>query len=102
MTSRYRGEDAVPLFTWRDGNCAHHQTISCQPDVHSAAGPPPFSRFWIKRIAASGSHSPPPHLSVGLGLGPVFVRGPPASGRGIPEYLACPWHDCTLHTPESD
>src|SRR5260370_14142608 len=35
----------------------NNQSISCQRDIPPVAVPPPLSRFWNKRITASGSPS---------------------------------------------
>src|SRR5260370_30903635 len=56
MTSRYRGENAVPLFTWRGGNCAHHRTIQLSSGRHPPrCCPSPVFTVSDKRVARTGS-----------------------------------------------
>src|SRR5258708_4954407 len=50
MTSRYRGENAVPLSP-RGMGIAPIIDLSVVNETSLIADPPPFSWFWIKRIA---------------------------------------------------
>ena len=59
MTSRYRGENAVP-FSPKGMGIAPIIELSVVNEISLIADPPPFSWFWIKRIALNHPQCPSP------------------------------------------